>query len=120
MLRWVTPVIYNRRMTKEDVVLRGRQIRRGDKVIVYYGSGNRDPDVFAAPDVFDVTRSPNPHVAFSGQGAHFCLGAHVARAEAIAMLTVLLREAPEMELEGELSYERSNMVMGPEHMPVRL
>jgi cytochrome P450 len=120
MLRWVTPVIYNRRMTKEDLVLRGRQIRRGDKVIVYYGSGNRDPDVFAAPDVFDVTRSPNPHVAFSGQGAHFCLGAHVARAEAIAMLTVLLREAPEMELAGELSYERSNMVMGPEHMPVAL
>ena len=120
MLRWVTPVVYNRRMAKVDLVLGGRNVRRGDKVIVYYGAGNRDPEVFADPDVFDITRSPNNHLAFSGQGAHFCPGAHVARAEAIAMLTVLLREAPDLRLAGEMTYEKSNMVMGPEHMPVSL
>jgi cytochrome P450 len=120
MLRWVTPTMYNRRMAKQDLVIRGQQIRAGDKVIVYNGSGNRDPEVFADPAVLDVTRRPNPHVTFSGQGAHFCLGAHVARAEAIAMLDVLIRRAPGMRVTGEVTYEKSNMVMGPEHMPVEL
>jgi cytochrome P450 len=120
MLRWVTPTMYNRRMAKQDLVIRGKQIRAGDKVIVYNGSGNRDPEVFTDPDVLDVTRRPNPHLAFSGQGAHFCLGAHVARAEAIAMLDVLIRRAPAMRVVGEITYEKSNMVMGPEHMPVEL
>jgi cytochrome P450 len=120
MLRWVTPVIYNRRMVKKAVTIGGQSIRVGDKVIVYNGAGNRDPNVFADPDTFDVARRPNPHIAFSGQGAHFCLGAHVARAEAIAMFSVLLRETPSMRLVDEVSYEKSNMVMGPAHMPVTL
>jgi cytochrome P450 len=120
MLRWVTPTMYNRRMAKEDVVIGGKNIRAGDKVIVYMGSGNRDAEVFADSDVFDVKRRPNPHLSFSGQGAHFCLGAHVARAEAIAMLDVLIRRSPDMKLVGDITYEKSNMVMGPEHMPVQL
>jgi cytochrome P450 len=120
MLRWVTPTMYNRRMATQDLVIRGHDIRAGDKVIVYNGSGNRDPDAFTNPDALDVTRRPNPHLAFSGQGAHFCLGAHVARAEAIAMMDVLIRCAPGMRVTGEVTYEKSNMVMGPEHMPVEL
>jgi cytochrome P450 len=120
MLRWVTPVMYNRRMAKQDLIIGGRQIRAGDKVIVYNGAGNRDPEAFSSPDDFDVTRWPNPHLAFSGQGAHFCLGAHVARAEAIAMLGVLIRGAASMRLAGDITFEKSNMVMGPEHMPVAL
>ncbi|MCU1455142.1 MAG: hypothetical protein JWN46_3288 [Acidimicrobiales bacterium] len=118
MLRWVTPVIYNRRQVIQDHTLGDREIKEGDKVVVYYGAGNRDPREFGNADTFDVRRSPNTHVAFSGQGAHFCLGAHVARAEASAMFQVLLTELPGIHQTGEVSWAESNQVMGPAHFPV--
>ena len=119
MLRWVTPVAYNRRMAKRDLTIGGARIKAGQKVIVYYGAGNRDPEVFDDPHTFNVARSPNPHVTFSGQGAHFCLGAHVARAEASAMIRLVLSELPSIELTGPVKFEESNFVMGPATMPIR-
>lgn len=118
MLRYVTPVIYNRRSVLKDHELGGKEIKAGDKVVNYYGAGNRDPREFENAEGFDVRRSPNSHVAFSGQGAHFCLGAHVARAEANAMFRVLLTELPDIHQTGEVAWAESNQVMGPAHFPV--
>ena len=81
MLRWVTPIQNMNRTATRDVELRGQQIRDGDKVLLLYPSANRDERVFAEPHRFDVGREPNPHVAFGGYGAHFCLGASLARLE---------------------------------------
>lgn len=118
MLRWVTPVVYNRRTATEPVELGGKHIAKGAKVCVYYGAGNRDPEAFDEPDRFDITRSPNRHLAFSGLGKHLCLGAHVARAEASAMLKALVRSFPAIEQAAPVEYERSNFVMGPARLPV--
>ena len=118
MLRWVTPTMYNRRNAKVDVDLGGKTIKAGDKVCVYYAVGNRDPDQFPDPLRFDITRSPNNHLSFSGQGQHFCLGAHVARAETGAMLRTLLERLPGIRQDGPVEWERSNFVAGPARLPV--
>ena len=90
MLRYTSPVVNFRRTAMEDTVLRDQPIAAGDKLMVFYGSANRDEDVFADPDRFDVGRSPNPHMAFGGGGPHLCLGLHVARIEIAVMLRELL------------------------------
>ena len=100
MLRYTSPVVHFRRTVMEDTVVRGQPIAEGDKVVVFYGSGNRDEDVFAEPDRFDVGRDPNPHMAFGGGGPHLCLGLHVARIEIIAMLRELLTRLPDLEPAG--------------------
>jgi cytochrome P450 len=116
MLRWVTPVVYNRRMAKVDSVVGGVQIRAGDKLAVYYGSGNRDAAAFTDPDQFDVTRAPNAHVAFSGLGAHFCLGAHLARAQAVAVLSEILTRMPDIAQREPVEFDPSNFVSGPKRL----
>jgi cytochrome P450 len=83
---------------------------------VYYASGNRDEEVFAQPDHFDITRSPNPHLAFSGVGVHFCLGAHLARGQAAAVLTELLTRMPDLEQSEPVSFDPSNFVSGPKRL----
>jgi len=118
MLRWVTPTIYNRRNATCDHDLAGTPIKAGDKVIVYYAAGNRDPRHFADPLKFDVTRSPNHHLSFGGFGQHFCMGAQVARAEAASMIKALFRAFPDLHQHGDMTWERSNFVSGPEHLPV--
>lgn len=118
-LRWVSPLIYFRRTVTRDVEIGGQQIRAGDKVAMYYPSANRDESVFERPDVFDVGRSPNAHLAFGGGGPHFCLGASLARLEIRCMFEELLRRLPDMELAGPVSRLRSNFVNGVKHMPVR-
>jgi cholest-4-en-3-one 26-monooxygenase len=100
ILRWVSPVIQFARTATADVELRGQHIRAGDTVGVFYPSANRDDDVFADPYSFDVTRTPNYHMAF-GHGAHFCLGANLARWELRAALRALLPVLPRLELAGE-------------------
>jgi len=75
--------------------------------------------VFAAPERFDVTRAPNPHVAFGGGGAHFCLGAHLARVEIVAMLRELLSRIPDLEPSGPTEWLPSTFISGPKHLPVR-
>jgi cholest-4-en-3-one 26-monooxygenase len=120
MLRFVSPVTHFRRTATRDAELRGREIRAGDWLVLFYGAGNRDPEVFDAPDTFDVTRHPNPHIAFGGGGPHFCLGAALGRLETRVMFEELLRRFPHIELAGPPTRVRSNFIRGIKSMPVRL
>jgi cytochrome P450 family 142 subfamily A polypeptide 1 len=120
MLRWVTPIKNMNRTATRDTTLRGQKIREGDKLLLLYPSANRDERVFANPDVFDVERSPNDHVAFGGYGTHFCLGASLARLELRVMFEELLRRLPDLELaaNAELPLRPNNFIAGIESMPV--
>jgi cytochrome P450 len=100
----------------EDTVIRDQPIAAGDKIMV--GSGNRDGDVFADPDRFDVGRQPNPHMAFGGGGPHLCLGMHVARIEIVALLRELLTRCPDLAPAGEPERVASSFIAGVRHMPV--
>jgi cholest-4-en-3-one 26-monooxygenase len=120
MLRFVSPVTHFRRTATADVELRGRQIKAGDWVVLFYGAGNRDPEVFATPDDFDVTRHPNPHIALGGGGPHYCLGAALSRLEIRVMFEELLRRFPDIETAGPQTRVRSNFIRGVKTMPVRL
>ena len=119
MLRWTSPVIYMRRTATANTEVRGQQIKEGEKVVVYYGAANRDPRIFDDPDRFDVTRTPNEHLAFGGGGPHHCLGAHVARVEIEAMFAQLLTRLPDLEKAGDTEWLPSNFISGPKHLPVR-
>lgn len=118
MLRYCTPVIHFRRTAARDTEMRGRSIKAGDKVVMFYSSANRDEDVFAAPDCFDITRSPNDHLAFGGGGAHFCLGANLARLEIRAMFEQVLTRLPDIRVVGAVERLSSNFINGPRRMPV--
>lgn len=119
LLRWVSPVTYMRRTATVDTEIGGRSIAAGDKVVMYYGSANRDETVFDDADRLDLRRSPNDHVAFGGGGPHFCLGAHLARAEAGALLRELLSRLPDLEPAGPTEWLASTFISGPKHLPVR-
>jgi cytochrome P450 len=119
MLRYVPPVLMFRRTATRDTELSGVPIAAGEKVVMFYPAANRDPAVFADPDRFDVTREPNPHVAFGGGGAHFCLGANLARVEIRAMFEQVLWRLPDLELAGPVEPLHSNFIWGPHRMPVR-
>jgi cholest-4-en-3-one 26-monooxygenase len=120
MLRWVTPIKNMNRTATRDTILRGQKVREGDRLLLLYPSANRDERVFPDPDVFDVERSPNDHVAFGGYGTHFCLGASLARLELRVMFEELLRRLPDLELESEdpLPQRPNNFITGVERMPV--
>jgi cytochrome P450 family 142 subfamily A polypeptide 1 len=96
-IRWVSPILNMRRTATADHELRGQRIRAGDEILLLYAAANRDPRVFPDPDVLDVTRSRNRHLAF-GAGTHLCLGAHLARLEIRVMTEELLRRIPDWEL----------------------
>jgi cholest-4-en-3-one 26-monooxygenase len=117
MLRWVSPVMMFRRTATRDTDLRGQTIHEGDKVILYYVSANRDEDVFAEPNRFDVGRTPNDHLAF-GIGEHFCLGSNLARLEIRIMFEELLQRLPDIELAGPVERLRSSFINGIKRMPV--
>jgi hypothetical protein len=119
MLRFVSPVIHFRRTATEDTEIGGQPIAVGDKVVVYYGSANRDGEVFDRPDEFDVGRTPNEHVAF-GVGPHFCLGAHLARQEIGAMFGLLLERVPRLALAGPVQRMQSAFINGIKHLPVEV
>jgi cytochrome P450 len=118
MIRWVSPVKQFMRTATHDYVLRGVPIPAGDSVLLSYPSANRDEDVFDRPDVFDVGRDPNRHVAF-GFGAHYCLGTHLARMEARALYKELAPRLRSIELAGEPAYMETLFVGGPKHLPIR-
>ncbi|MBW3664144.1 MAG: cytochrome P450 [Actinobacteria bacterium] len=119
IIRWAHPVIQFRRTAMRDDVIRGREIRDGDKVVLWYASGNRDEDVFEAPYTFDVARAPNPHISFGGGGPHYCLGAHLAKLEIRIMFDVIADRMPDIEPAGEVRRLRSNFINGIKTMPVR-
>lgn len=120
VLRWASPVMYFRRNALEDIEVRGQQIKAGDKVSIWYASANRDEDHFEDPFRFDVTRSPNEHIAFGGGGPHFCLGASLARMEIRVLIEELVQQAPKIARLGEPDRLRSNFIGGIKHLPVRL
>ncbi|MHA7649228.1 cytochrome P450 [Mycobacterium sp. ML4] len=115
-VRWATPVMTFRRTAATDFELRGQQIRAGDKVVMFYAAGNRDDEAFDEPGRFDLSRSPNPHVGFGGGGVHFCLGAHVARAQLRALFGELLAQLPGIQA-GEPVYVPGNFIHAIRSMP---
>ncbi|MDL4820270.1 cytochrome P450 [Actinomadura opuntiae] len=118
LIRWVTPIMQFRRTAVRDTELGGRRIRAGDKVVVYYTSANRDETVFADPGRLDLSRRPNPHLAF-GIGPHFCLGAHLARLELAELLTALRPHLARFEPLGPAVRLESNFVNGVKSLPAR-
>jgi cytochrome P450 len=119
ILRWANPLHCFRRTATRDTDLAGVRIEEGQKVAMLYTSANRDEDVFADPQRFDVTRDPNPHLSF-GIGPHFCLGAHLARLEGRVFFEELLATFPSIELAGTPQRIRSNLNNGLRSLPVRL
>jgi cytochrome P450 len=109
-------VIHFRRTATRDTELSGQAIKAGDKVVMWYGSGNRDEDKFERPYEIDLARDPNEHVAFGGPGPHFCLGAQLARREMRVMFRELFRRMPDLEITGEPEMLRSNFIHGIKHM----
>ena len=119
ILRWTSPVIQFARVATEDFELRGHTIRAGETVAMWYPSANRDEAAWEDPYRFDIARDPNDHLAFGGFGAHFCLGANLARWELRGIFRELLRLLPEMELVGAPYRQDSLHVGGIVKMPVR-
>lgn len=118
MLRWHPPVLSFRRTATQDVSLAGQTVRRGDKVVVYHASAHFDERAFAEPHRFDITRSPNDHVAF-GQGPHLCLGAQFARLQMRIFFTEFLERLPEVRLAAVPRHLTSNFINGVTHLPLR-
>jgi cytochrome P450 len=118
--RWSCPTHFMRRTAAADTTLGGAAIRAGDKVILWYVSGNRDEAEFADPDVFDVGRNPNRHLSFGRGGPHLCLGVHLARLEVKVVLAALARRVSRFELAGEPRRIRSNFTNGLKALPVRV
>lgn len=118
ILRYNPAVIHFRRTATTDVDLRGKRIRKGDKVLIWYPSINRDEDIFTDPQRFDVGRSPNEHLAF-GIGEHYCLGANLARLQLNTIFRELLTRLPDIEIDGDVKRLHSNFIDGIKEMPVR-
>jgi cholest-4-en-3-one 26-monooxygenase len=119
ILRWASPVMYFRRNATKDFELRGQTIKAGEKISMWYISGNRDEDIWADPFAFDITRDPNPHIAFGGGGPHFCLGSQLARMEIHVLFEELAKRVPRVEQLGDPEPLRSNFIGGIKHLPVR-
>jgi cytochrome P450 len=120
IVRYASPVIWMRRTATRDTELNGTELKSGDKLLLYYWSGNRDETVFKDPDVFDITRDPNPHVAFGGPGPHFCLGAHLARREIGVMFRELFRRVPNIHATAPPDRLLSNFINGIKHLPYEI
>lgn len=119
MVRWATPIMTFRRTAARDCELNGQQITEGDKVVMFYASANWDTEVFNAPERFDLSRDPNPHVSFGGGGIHHCLGNQLARQQLRAIWRELLTRLPDIEASGEPSYTVGTFFHGVNHLPVR-
>jgi len=119
MLRYTSPVTVFLRTATKDTELRGIPVKAGERAAIFYPSANRDETRFADPDRFDVSRAPNPHLAFGGGGTHFCLGANLARVEASAIIPEVLSRMNGLELAGPVKRVRSYLINGIHSMPVR-
>ena len=116
IVRYASPVIFMRRTLTQDHTMNGQDYHAGDKAMLLYYSANRDEEVFADPERFDITRSPNPHLGFGGAGPHYCLGAHLARRELTVMLRQLLTRVPGITA-GEPDRLLSSFINGVKHLP---
>jgi cytochrome P450 len=116
IVRYASPVMFMRRTLTRDYTMNGQDYHEGDKVVLFYYSANRDEAVFADPERFDITRSPNPHVGFGGAGPHYCLGAHLARRELAVILRELLTRVPDITA-GEPDRLQSSFINGIKRLP---
>ena len=123
IVRWATPVIHFRRTATEDTDINGFQVKQGEKVVMFYNSGNRDERVFENPYTFDVLRPPNPaQIGFGAGGPHFCLGANLARRELAVVFRDLFTRLPDIEVVGDavpLDVAGIPLVTGVKHLNVR-
>ena len=122
IVRYASPVTFMRRTVTNDLTMSGHDFVTGDKVVMLYGAGNRDPKVFKDPERFDVLRSPNPHLGFGGPGPHFCLGANLARRELAVVFRDLFTRLPDIEVVGDavpLDVAGIPLVTGVKHPNVR-
>ncbi len=117
IVRLASPVTYMRRTATKDTLVRGKQIQEGDKVCMFYLAANRDEDAFEDSQKFDVLRNPNPHVGFGGPGAHFCLGAHLARREITVIFRELFSRLPDIKASGEPEALAASFIHGVKHLP---
>jgi cytochrome P450 len=121
IVRWATPVIHFRRTATADTEINGFKVNAGQKVVLYYNSGNRDERVFKDPFQFDVTRTPQPvQIGFGAGGPHFCLGANLARREIAVMFDEIRRRAPNLRITGEPAYLQSSFINGIKRVNCRL
>lgn len=120
IVRWASPTMHMRRTATRDTEIAGQRIAAGDKVALWYVSGNFDDTRIERPDQFDVARKSNPHMAFGMAGPHFCLGAHLAKLEIRVAYTELLRRYPDVKATGPIDRLRSNFINGPYALPARL
>lgn len=118
-LRMASPVHHFRRTATRDMIMHGQEIKAGDKVVVWFGSGNRDDAVFTDPYRFDVTRKPNEHMSFGRGGPHMCLGNSLARLEIQIMFEELLARDVTLVPNGKADYVYSNFVHGFKRLPVK-
>jgi cholest-4-en-3-one 26-monooxygenase len=118
IIRWATPVNVFQRTAKVDTVLAGQEIKAGQRVGIFYGSANFDEAVFEQPHRFDIMRVPNPHLGFGGSGAHFCLGANLARLEIELIFNAIADEMPDIRLAAEPERLRSGWLNGIKDLSV--
>jgi len=118
IVRWTSPVNYMKRVVAKDVEFDGQKLGKGDNLVLFYGSANRDESIFDDPFTFRVDRKPNPHLGF-GIGEHFCLGSHLARASQRGMLRELVGRIDSLELAGEPERIQSSFVVGLKKLPLR-
>ncbi|MCD9141947.1 cytochrome P450 [Streptomyces albireticuli] len=119
IVRWATPVVSFQRTATRDTELGGARIAEGQRVGIFYASANHDPEVFERPDVFDITRDPNPHLGFGGGGPHFCLGRSLAALEIDLIFHAIADTLPDIRLEGEPRRLRSAWLNGIKELRVR-
>ena len=118
IVRWTSPVNYMKRVVAEDLEFRGQKLRKGENLVLFYASANRDESVFEDPYSFRIDRDPNPHLGF-GIGEHFCLGTHLARQSQRALLRELIGQVDSLELAGNPIQIASSFVVGLKKLPLR-
>lgn len=119
VVRWATPVSVFQRTALSDVEVGGQLVKKGDRVGLFYASGNHDEDVFENATTFDITRNPNPHLAFGGHGAHYCIGANLARLEIKIMFDTIADRMPDIAPLGDVERLRHSWINGIKHLPVQ-
>ncbi|MET7893292.1 cytochrome P450 [Streptomyces mirabilis] len=118
IVRWATPVVSFQRTATQDTELGGKQIKKGDRVGIFYASANHDPEVFEHPDTFDITRDPNPHLGFGGGGPHYCLGKSLAVLEIDLIFNAIADAMPNLTLVGDPRRLRSAWINGVKELQV--
>jgi cholest-4-en-3-one 26-monooxygenase len=118
IIRWATPVTVFQRTALRDTSVGGQDVAKGQRVGLFYASANHDPEVFEDPFSFDITRSPNPHLSFGGHGAHYCIGANLARMEVELIFNAIADHLPDIKQAGEPQRLRHGWINGIKELQV--